>query len=298
MPVTEYATRFDQMLAQKYAAESKSDALFQSNQGVSFMNAKTIKLPRLTLSGYKDHTRTVGFNAGTITHDWEPKVLSFDRDIEFAIDPMDLDETNLTMSIANVQRVFEEEQAIPERDAYAFSKLYADYVNAQVGGGTADTTAITAANILEKFDADMAAMDDAGVPEEGRILYVTPARRKLLKEADGLSRSIIVSGPAGTVNRNVHSLDDVEIVSVPAARLKSAYDFTTGFAPATGAKQINSILVHPSAVVARQKYAYIKVFSPGSDSRSADMYLYQNRRYLDLFLLARKADGVKINMDS
>lgn len=102
MAVNEYATRFEQMLAQKYAAESKSDALFQSNPGVTFMNARTVKLPRLTLSGYKDHSRTtVGFNTGSASLDWEPKVLAFDRDIEFAIDPMDIDETNL----ANTQRL-------------------------------------------------------------------------------------------------------------------------------------------------------------------------------------------------
>lgn len=296
MSVYNYATRFESMLAQKYAAASKSDALFHSNPAVSFLSAQTIKLPRLTLSGYKDHSRTtIGFNTGTIANDWEPKKLEFDRDIEFAIDPMDIDETNLTLAIANIQNAFEDEQAIPERDAYAFSKLYAEFVAA---GGQADTTAMTAADILEKFDEDMAAMDDAGVPEEGRIFYCTAAHMKMMKEAEGLERSIIVSGPAGVVNRKVHTLDDVALISVPYSRMKTAYDFTTGFTPAGTAKQINHILLHPSAVVARQKYSYIKLFTPGSDSRTADMYVYQNRRYMDLFLLERKLDGVKIHMEA
>lgn len=296
MSVYNYATRFESMLAQKYAAASKSDALFNSNPAASFLSAQTIKLPRLTLSGYKDHNRaSIGFNVGTISNDWEPKKLEFDRDIEFAIDPMDIDETNLTLAIANIQNTFEDEQAIPERDAYAFSKLYAEFITA---GGTADTTELTTSTILEKFDEDMAAMDDAGVPEEGRIFYCTAAHMKLIKEAEGIDRSILISGPAGVVNRKVHTLDDVALVSVPYSRLKTAYDFTTGFAPASAAKQINHILVHPSAVVARQKYGYIKLFTPGSDSRTADMYVYQNRRYMDLFLLTRKLDGVKINVEA
>lgn len=296
MSVYNYATRFESMLAQKYAAASKSDALFHSNPAVSFLSAQTIKLPRLTLSGYKDHNRTtIGFNTGTISNDWEPKKLEFDRDIEFAIDPMDIDETNLTLAIANIQNAFEDEQAIPERDAYAFSKLYAEFTAA---GGKADTTAMTAADILEKFDEDMAAMDDAGVPEEGRVFYCTAAHMKMMKEAEGLERSIIVSGPAGVVNRKVHTLDDVALISVPYSRMKTAYDFTNGFTPAATAKQINHILLHPSAVVARQKYSYIKLFTPGSDSRTADMYVYQNRRYMDLFLLERKLDGVKIHMEA
>ena len=294
MPVYDYATRFESMLAQKYAATSKSDALFNSNPAVTFLSAQTIKLPRLTVSGYKDHSRsTVGFNTGTVENDWEPKKLAFDRDIEFAIDPMDIDETNLTLAIANIQNVFEDEQAIPERDAYAFSKLYSDFTAA---GGTADTTVLTAATFLEKFDEDMAAMDDAGVPEEGRVLYCTAAHMKLIKEAEGIDRAILISGPAGVVSRKVHSLDDVALVSVPYSRLMTAYDFSEGFQAAAGARQINHILVHPSSVVARQKYSYIKVFTPGTDSRTADMYVYQNRRYMDLFLLTRKMAGVRMNV--
>ena len=294
MPVYDYATRFESMLAQKYAAASKSDALFNSNPAVTFLSAQIIKLPRLTVSGYKDHSRsTVGFNTGTVENDWEPKKLAFDRDIEFAIDPMDIDETNLTLAIANIQNVFEDEQAIPERDAYAFSKLYSDFTAA---GGTADTTVLTAATFLEKFDEDMAAMDDAGVPEEGRVLYCTAAHMKLIKEAEGIDRAILISGPAGVVSRKVHSLDDVALVSVPYSRLMTAYDFSEGFQAAAGARQINHILVHPSSVVARQKYSYIKVFTPGTDSRTADMYVYQNRRYMDLFLLTRKMAGVRMNV--
>ena len=76
--------------------------------------------------------------------------------------------------------------------------------------------------------------------------------------------------------------------------MKTAYDFTDGCVAASGAKQMHFILVHPSAVVCRDKYAYIKLFTPGSDSRTADNYIYQNRCYGDLFILQRKADGVQI----
>lgn len=295
MAVFDYAERFLPILAQKYATGMKSHALTQSNQGVTFLNAQTIKLPRLTVSGYKDHARTPGFNSGTLANDWEPKKLEHDRDIEFFVDPMDVDETNLVLSIANIQNVFEDEQAIPEIDSYRFSKLYAEL--AEYKPANISTNALTAAGFLAEFDDAMAAMDEEGVPEEGRILYVTPTVAKLVKEAEGIQRSIEVS-VAGSINRKVHSLDDVEIVKVPSGRMKTEYDFTDGCVPADGAKQINFILVHPSAVVARDKYSYIKVFTPGTDSRTADGYLYQNRRYGDLFLLEKKAGGCFINAEA
>lgn len=292
MAVYDYATTFTQLLQQKYAKELCSDALTQSNQQVKFINAQTIKLPRMTVSGYKDHTRTPGFNAGTMGNDWEAKKLEHDRDVEFWIDPMDIDETNLTLSVANIQNTFETEQAIPEKDSYRFSKLHAE-LTGYSGRISTDVTAAT--NFLEAFDEEMARMDEAGVPEEGRMLYVTPAMNKIIKEAEGLQRVMTVTSPS-TINRNVHSLDNVSIRMVPAARLKTKYDFTAGCVAAADAKQINWILIHTSCVVCRDKYSYIKLFTPGTDSRTADGYLYQNRNFGDLFLLEKKVEGCAMNV--
>ena len=143
----------------------------------------------------------------------------------------------------------------------------------------------------------MEAMDEAGVPEEGRILYLTPKMMKTAKKAEGIQRTMDVSGGSNAVNRKVHSLDDVTLKSVPSARMKTKYEFTEGCVASGTAKQINMILIHTSCVVCRDKYSYIKLFTPGTDSRTADGYLYQNRCYGDLFLLEKKADGCAMNVD-
>lgn len=294
MAVYEYAETFTDLLQQKYAKELCSDALTQSHPEVKFINTQTIKLPRMTVSGYKDHTRTPGFNTGTLSNDWEPKKLEHDRDIEFWIDPMDIDETNLTLSVANIQNTFETEQAIPEKDSYRFSKIHAEM---EAYAGRIVTDAVTVENFLEMFDEEMAVMDEAGVPEEGRVMYVTPSMNKIIKEAQGLQRTITVTAPL-TINRSVHSLDDVTFKMVPAARMKTKYDFTDGCAAAADAKQINWILLHPSCLVCRDKYSYIKLFTPGTDSRTADGYLYQNRCFGDLFLLEKKVEGCALNVSA
>lgn len=287
-----YAEQFSQFLVQKYEAEMRSYGLTLSNPQVQWLDAKTIKLPVIALSGYKDHKRTLGFNEGNLSNTWEAKTLAFDRDIEFFVDAMDVDETNLVASVANIQTVFEREQAIPETDAYRFSKIFAEFVTK---GGTVDTTTLTAQNFLDWFDTAMGAMDDEGVPEEGRLLYLTPTMYKAAKNAEGLTRFMQVNPNNGVVNRHVWSLDDVELIKVPAARMKTLYDFTDGFTPADNAGQINAIAVHPDSVVARERYSYIKMFAPGTDSRTGDGYIYQNRKYGDLFLLDQRIAGVAIN---
>lgn len=293
--VLKYAETFAPALEQKYAKELASYELFQSNKQVKFIDAQTIKLPSITLSGYKDHTRgSLGFNQGTITNEWEPKKLAHDRSIEFVIDPMDVDETNKTVSIGNVQNTLEEEQTIPEKDSYVFSKLYDEATTYAANGATISTEALTAENILEQFDSAMEKMDEAGVPGAGRLLYVTPKVNKLLKEAKDIQRVMGVTGE-GSVKRSIYDLDDVKIKVVQSARLKSKYNFTEGCVAAGDAKQINFILVHPTAVIARDKYSYINAFEPGEDSRTADNYLLQSRFYMDAFLVKNRANGIYIN---
>lgn len=283
MAVLQYVTQFDTRIRDLYGHELISDALFHSNEDIQIRGAKEIKIPRLSVSGYKDHTRAGSFNGGNYSNEFETKQLDHDRDIEFVIDPMDVDETNQIVSIANVQTRFERKQAIPELDCYTFSKLYSEATRV---GATIKTTAITPANILSDFDDNCEAFEDAGVPLSRCILYCTASYKKALKNAEGLQRTFNVNGGNGTVDRRVHTLDDLgEIKVVPVERFKTAYDFTEGYAADATGKQINYILVDPEAQVSRVKYAYINTYTPGHDSRVADNYMYQNRRYNGTFAL-------------
>jgi len=293
MPNTvNYATNFEKDLVQKYKRELLTNDLTTNN--VKFVNAKTIKIPNLLLGGFKDHGRNGGFNRQDAENQYITKTLSHDRDVEFFVDTMDVDESNQALSAANLTNTFEEEHAIPEKDSYRMSKIYADYV---AQGKTVDTTALTVTNILAKFDEYMEALDEAEVPEEGRILYATPTIKTMLKNAEKISRQMDVTGNSGNVYRMVKSLDDVKIKTIPSARMKTAYDFTDGCIPAETAKQINMILVHPKSVISTDKHSYINLWAPGSHTQG-DGYLYQNRQYGDLFVIETRANGIKINTEA
>ena len=284
MAVLQYVTQFETRIREMYGHELISNELFNSNPDIEIRGAKDIKIPKLTVSGYKDHNRnTLGFGTGSYSNEFETKQLDHDRDIEFAIDPMDVDETNQIVSIANIQSRFEKTQAIPELDCYTFSKLYSE---AKRVGATIKNTAITTANVLSDFDDNCEAFENAGVPLSRCILYCTAAYHKTLKNTEGIQRTLEVSGGAKTLDRRIHSLDDLgKIKVVPLERFKTAYDFTEGYRAASTGKQINYILVDPEAQVSRVKYSYINTYTPGHDSRTADNYLYQNRRYNGTFAL-------------
>jgi len=219
------------------------------------------------------------------------KVLTHDRDVEFFVDAMDVDETNQVLAAVSLTNVFETERAIPETDAYRISKIHQDVVAA---GGGIDPRPLTRANVLEIFDEYMQLMDEQEVPQEGRILYVTPATNKLLSQSAELSRIMSITHNDGDVKRNVRMLDEVQVVVVPASRMRTAYDFADGFVPAAGSGQVHMMLIHPSSVIAVNKHNYIKLWAPGSHTMG-DGYLYQNRQYGDLFVVDTRLGGIAIN---
>lgn len=288
---TNYAIQFEPDIKQKYTRELLSADL--TTQNITFVGANKIRIPFVTVSGYKDHTRNGGFNRGTVGNEFMEKTLAFDRDIELFVDSMDVDETNQALSAANITNTFLKEQAIPETDCYRFSKLYTEFTALS---GTATSDALTAANILDKFDTLMEEMDEDEVPEEGRILYLIPSLYTLIKEAEKITRTLEVTRDA-TVNRHIRILDEVKIKRIPSARLKTAYNFADGCAPAVSAKQMNMLLVHPDSVIATDKHAYIKLWPPGSHTQG-DGFLYQNRKYGDLFVINTRTEGIKINLAS
>lgn len=273
MPNTvNYATQFEKEIKQKYSRELLTADL--TTQNVIFVGANKIKIPYVSVTGYKDHSRSGGFNRGTVKNQFMEKTLTFDRDIEFFVDAMDVEETNQALSAANITNTFITDQDVPETDCYRLSKLHTDFTAL---GGTVTQDAVTAATILDKFDTLMEEMDEDEVPEEGRILYLTPYTYKLLKQAEKITRSLDVTRQA-SIDRHIRNLDEVKMVRVPSKRMKTVYDFTEGYKTGAAAKQMNMILVHPKSVIAAQKHSYIKLWAEGTHT-VGDGYLYQNRKY-------------------
>ena len=289
-----YAQAYQAALAQAYPYVLHFAALRSTeNDGrYKWTGANTIQIPILSTTGRVDADRdTIGTATRNYNNSWEPKTLTNHRKWSTLVHPLDIDETNHVASIQNITKVFNEEQKFPEMDAYLVSKIFADWAAA---GGTADTTALTVDNILSQFDAWMEAMDDANVPGTGRILYVTPAINTLLKQAKEISR-FVQNGDAA-INRAVRSLDEVKIESVPSALMKTVYDFTEGWKAGAGAKQINMLLIHPSAVITPEKYAFAQLDAPSAGSEGK--YIYFEEAYDDVFVLNKRIPAIMFNTEA
>ena len=285
-----YASEYSRALAQQYPYLSYFAALLAANNSNLYKSGmgKTMYIPSLEVSGARAVNRDQ--ITGTFNRNWnneyQPVTLEMDREWDTLVDPLDIVETDDVATIANITRAFNEMQKIPEMDAYIAAKLFS-FVT------TPDTTALTAANILEKWDTYLAAMSDARVNRDRVEAYMTPAVYKLLKEAAGITRFVSTDEGYRGIDRNVARLDGVRITEVPSDVMKSSYVFTEGFAPATGARQINMILVDPMAVAVPVKYETSMMSAPTAQSKGK--YLYYERYYYGAFALNKRKAGIMVN---
>ena len=293
MAAVNYAQAYEKALAQAYPNVLNFGELYNAanNQTYKFIDAKTIHIPSISVTGRTNVNRDVmnGQFQRNVDNDWETKTLSFYREWSTSIDPADVMDTNMVLTIQNATKVFNETQKFPEKDAYTISKIYADWV---AEGKTADTTALDVDSVLPVFDKLMEGMDEALVPSTGRILYVTPAVKTLLKSASNIGLSKDVSRQAN-INRIVDRLDEVKLVTVPSFLMKTAYKFDTGFTPAATAKQINMFLVHPSAILTPNKYAFVGMEAPAAGTKGD--YIYYEKEYADVFILNNRTGAIALS---
>ncbi len=295
MPNLNYAQQYESALLQEFAYALYFGALFNTpnNGRYEWINQDTIQIPSITTTGRVDgDMETIGTKKRNFNNQWTPLKVQNHRCWSTLIHPRQVDLTNETTTIANITRVFNEQQKIPEMNAYCISKLYADWLAA---GQSADLTVLSTQNILQVFDSWMTDMDNARVPRAGRILYVTPDTRTLLENAKDLYRTIRVDPSSGNVNRAIETLNEVRIEpSVPSDMMKTKYDFTQGWAVDSTAKQINMVLVDPEAVITPIHYEFAQLDAPsaGSDGK----YVYFEESFEDVFLLPKRQKAVKFNV--
>lgn len=305
MAAINYAQEYSQALANAYPYTLNFGRLYATeNNGRYRMgeNGKGIYIPRIKTTGRVDSDRDSIVEARrNFDNSWEYKPLTHQRQWSTLVHPKDIDQTNNVATIQNITQVFNETQKFPEMDAYLISRLYYLYTHADANDSedkaqTDDSTELTAANVLTVFDAMMEDMDEALVPPNGRILYVTPTVSRLIKQAETVVRNFDVQGGGSAVNRTIDRLDNVEIIVVPSVLMKTAYTFSAGWAPAEGAEQVNMFLVHPTAVLTPVTYEFAQLDSPSAMTNGK--YYYFEESYDDTFILEKRKDAIRFSADA
>ena len=137
----------------------------------------------------------------------------------------------------------------------------------------ANTYPLTAENIYDEICKAGALMDEAGVPETGRVLVVTPEIYRIMKKC----KEIVLDTEVGEDMRLrgvVSNLDGAAVQKVPASRLPAKFGF---------------MLCHPCATGAPLKLQDYRIHS---DPPGISGSLVEGRVVYDAFVLQNKAKAI------
>ena len=297
----QYSQQFQTVLDAQMLAGATS-AFMEANAGqVKYDGGDTVYIPEISMQGLAKYDRDEGFNQGSVTLKFNPYKMTQDRGRTFQLDSMDVNETNFVATAGTVMGEFQRTQVIPEIDSYRYSKLAA-LATAENKVTTGFTPAV--ATILEKLEAEITEIQDVVGEDEGLIIVMSTKLRTILNNADKFNRYLNVAEfKNGSVNTTVKSFNDIPILGVPSARMKTQYVFNDGktanqqaggFKADTTAKDINWIIMPQRAPIAVSKTDKVRIFTPELNQK-ADAWKIDYRKYHDLWIPKNRFAAIRVN---
>ena len=278
--------KYIDLLDDVYKAAAKSSVLDMDGSLVQAgANANEIIIPKMTMDGLADYSRSSGYVGGDVNLTYETVKYNYDRGRKFDVDNMDNAET-AGVAFGKLAAEFIRTKVVPELDAFRFA-TYCGITG--IGKATAANLA-AGADVLAAIVAGMNAMDEAEVPEDGRYLFITPTLLNAVGAVDTYKSKEIMGKLAGTI-------------SVPQTRFYTAIDLNDGitsnekaggFVKNAEAKNINFMIIHKDAAIQYSKHTVNKVFSP-EENQNADAWQFCYRAYGLVDAYENKAAGIYLH---
>ena len=266
-------TKFQPYTDEQFSTESKKSLL--TNVDFDWTGAHTVKVYKVTTSDMNDYGRR-----GPAEGNWsrygaiasldattEEFTLKKDRSFTFAIDKLDTDETAQQLAAASALARQNRQVVIPEVDTYVYSVMCAG------AGIKPDAVELSVDNIYTEITNATLALDNAEVPETGRVLVVTPAVYQLMKKC----KDIVMETNIGNDLRLkgvIANLDGMNVQKIPANRLPAGFGF---------------MAAHPCATVAPTK---LEEYKTHQDPPGISGSLVEGRICYDAFVLENKAKAI------
>ncbi len=260
-----------------FAAESKTSLL--TNTAFDWTGAHSVLVWKIGTVALNDYARNRGTDddesAASLSRygqiidldaQTEEMMLKNDKSFIFNIDKLDNDETANQLAEETALARELREVVVPEVDKYTYSVM----VNG--AGITATAADLTVDNVYSSILAGSEALDDAEVPETGRVLVVTPAVYTLLKQSTDFDNTTVSEQLKTRCVVNI--LDGMTVVKVPASRLPDGFGF---------------MIAHPCATVAPVK---LEDYGVHADTVLSSGTIVTGRICYDAFVLENKANGI------
>ena len=264
-------TKFLPYVDEIFTTESKKALL--TNDDFDWTGAHTIKVHKVNTVPMNDYRRIGSSGSGLSTSCYgdlgavgntiEEFTLKKDRSFTFVIDKLDKDETGNVLAGASALARQQREVIVPEVDSYTYG------VMAEGAGTKVTDVTLTKDNIYDEIILGTEVLDNAEVPDVGRVLTVTPDVYRLMKKTPDLTLDcdITVEQKAKGV---IAMVDGMDVIKIPKNRVPAKFGF---------------MIAHPVATVAPTKLEDYKVHQ---DPPGISGELVEGRICYDAFILDNK----------
>ena len=295
----EYAQILQTSLDQK-AVQSMSTGWMDANAGqVKYTGGNEVKIPTIATQGLANYGRDdqSGFVKGGVTLSYKTYTMTQDRGRLFMLDRNDVDESNFVATATQVMGTFQEENVVPEIDAYRISKL----ASVATDGMIVDGYTPASATIVEKIKTGIKNIRKQGYngPLVCHISY--DAQMELeLEMGNKIQNTTFASGGFNTTCTVIDGVPLIPTADTAMVTAITLYDGTTsgqeagGFVAGTSSKGINFIIVPTKVPIAVTKQDNMRIFSPDVN-QSADAWQMDYRRYHELWVLENKKKLIFLN---
>ena len=250
-------------------------------------NANEIIIPKMSMDGLADYDRANGYVNGDITLTNETVTFNYDRGRSYTVDAMDNEET-AGIAFGQLSGEFLRTKVAPEIDAFRFAQ-YAGVEGILSGTGSLASGADT----LTALIAAQNAMDEAEVPVEGRILFITPTLYNGVMNLDTTKSKAVLDSFS-------------QIVKVPQSRFYTAIDLYDGkgdgetaghFVKSAAGQNINFMVIEKSAAIQYQKHVVNKVVTP-EENQTSDGWKFFYRSYGITDVYENKVKGIYLHKEA
>ncbi|MDU4326018.1 MAG: hypothetical protein E7I48_11655 [Clostridium celatum] len=231
-------------------------------------NTNEIIIPKIDMDGLGDYDRNSGYVNGDVTLTWETVKFNYERGRMFNVDAMD-DEESAGLAFGKLSGEFIRTKVVPEVDAFRF----ATYAGTE-GIGKVEATLTTGEAVLKALRDGSTTMDEAEVPTEGRILFITPTLKGLVDDVDTTKSKEVMKKFSA-------------VIEVPQSRFYSAIELNDGksssqekggYKKASLGRNLNFMIIEPSALLQFPKHVVPKIVRP-EHNQTADAWKYGYRNY-------------------
>lgn len=259
----ELSTKYLPLLDEVYKGAVKTSVLDGDKNTVQKGLNGEIKVAKLDMDGLGDFDRNTGYTEGSSKLVWETIKYDKERSQKLKIDRLD-NEESLGIMVGKLSSEFLRTKVAPETDAARISKI------ASVAGiSKVEETITTGDEMYKALRNGTNKMDEDEVSTENRILFITPTGKALVDDLESYKSKSVMARFS-------------QVIEVPQTRMYTAVTLNTGnenygYKKATGASDINFMIVERSAVVTAMDQ-YIKYFSPDED-QNGDSHIFPYRNY-------------------